>query len=187
MSLTTLHQAVRGPSRVKAEAQTTQTDRPNESPTARTTRTRDTTPESLTVSMVPCQDVRETERERREEITRAQRTGGRSIALDNAMDDTNMETGDAGGGQTPSEQDHEERRHTLWHHARQGGTHHALCWDVATQLQRIILRLHRGGTMATMRRNESFVRTLGTAPGKYGSTLYTLRARPVVATELFRH
>jgi hypothetical protein len=70
---------------------------------------------------------------------------------------------------------------------RRERTHHALCWDVATQLQRIILRLHRGGTMATMRRNESFVRTLGTAPGKYGSTLYTLRARPVVATELFRH
>jgi hypothetical protein len=132
MSLTTLHQAVRGPSRVKAEAQTTQTDRPNESPTARTTRTRDTTPESLTVSMVPCQDVRETERERREEITRAQRTGGRSIALDNAMDDTNMETGDAGGGQTPSEQDHEERRHTLWHHARQGGRR----WGPYAQTQR---------------------------------------------------
>ena len=53
-------------------------------------------------------------------------------------------------------------------------THHAHCWDVATQIQQIILRLRRGGTMATMRRNESFVRTLGTAPGEYGSTLYTL-------------
>jgi hypothetical protein len=48
--------------------------------------------------------------------------------------------------------------------------------DVTTHLQRIILRLRRGGTTATMRRNESFVRALGTAPGKHGSILCTLRA-----------
>jgi hypothetical protein len=112
-----------GASNAKAEAQMTQTDRPNESPTARTTRTRDTTPQRLIVSMLPCRDARETERERREEITRAQRTGGRPIAPRNAMDDTNMEAGDAGGGQTLSEQDHEERRRPPWRHARQGGRH----------------------------------------------------------------
>jgi hypothetical protein len=122
----------RGPPKAKAEAQTTLTDRPNESPTARTTRTRDTTPQRLTVSMLPCRDVRGTERERQEEITRAQRTGGRPIAPDNTMGDTNMEAGDAGEGQTPSEQDHEERRHAPWHHARQGGRP----WGPYAQTQR---------------------------------------------------
>jgi hypothetical protein len=122
-----------GPPKAKAAAQTTQTDRPNDSPTTRTTRTRDTTPQRLTVSMLPCRDVRETERERQEEITRAQRAGGRPIALDNTMDDANMEAGDDGGGQTPSELDHEERRHAPWRSARQGGRP----WGPYAQTQRI--------------------------------------------------
>jgi hypothetical protein len=126
----------RGASKAKVDAQMTQTDRPNESPTTRTTRTRDTTPQRLIVSMPPCRDVRETEQERREEITRAQRTGGRPIAPDNAMDDTNVEAGDAGGGQTPSEQDHEERRHPPWRRARQGGRH----WGPYAPTQRTYVR-----------------------------------------------
>jgi hypothetical protein len=121
-----------GTPKAKAVAQTTQTDRPYESPTTRTTRTRDTTPPRLTVSMLPCRNVRETEQERQEEITRAQRTGGRSIAPDNAMDDTDMEASDAGGGQTPSEQDHGERRHAPWRHARRGGRP----WGPHAQTQR---------------------------------------------------
>jgi hypothetical protein len=65
--------------------------------------------------------------------------------------------------------------------------HHAHRRDLATHLRQIILRLRHDGTTATMRRSESFVRTLGTAPGKYGSILYTLWARPVVATETFHY
>ena len=66
-------------------------------------------------------------------------------------------------------------------------THHAHYSGAVTQLQRILLHLRRGGTMATIRRSESFVRTLGTAPGKYGSTSDTLRARPVTALHQFHH
>jgi hypothetical protein len=113
----------RGPPKAKAEAQTTQTDRPNESPTTSTTRTRATTPQRVIVSMLPCRDVRETERKRQEETARAQRTGGRPIAPDNAMDDTTVEAAGAGRGQTLSEQDREERRHTPWRYARQEGRH----------------------------------------------------------------
>jgi hypothetical protein len=143
MSLNTLRRVVRwdqgeeppggrGPSKAKAEAQTTQTDRPNESPTTRTTGARATTPLHLIVSMLPCRDVVGTERERQAETARAQRTGDRPIAPDNAMGDTTMEAADAGRGQTLSEQDREERRRTPWHHARQGGRH----WGPYSSTQR---------------------------------------------------
>jgi hypothetical protein len=86
-----------GPPKAKAEAQTTQTDRPTESPTTSTTRTRTTTSQRLVLSMLPCRDVRETEREQQEETARAQRTGDRPIAPDNAMDDITMEAADVFG------------------------------------------------------------------------------------------
>ena len=71
--------------------------------------------------MLPCRDVRETERERQEEIARAQRNLGSRTALDNALADIAMQAAGVEREQTPRERDLERRRQILNRRSRQEG------------------------------------------------------------------
>jgi hypothetical protein len=144
-----------GPPKAKAEAQTTQTDRTNESTTTRTTG-RGIRPHN--VSQGPCY-LGGTSGKDRPQVNKTM--ANEAVRLGNRHGKE-----DGLGAPTPRPKEH---------------THHVHHRDVTTH------HLRRGGITATMRRSESFVRTPGPAPGKHGALLRTLRARPVVATDLFHH
>jgi hypothetical protein len=124
----------RGPQKAKGEAQTTPNAGPTDSPTTGTTRTRRTTPQrsspssqqqqgdaALIVSMLPCGDFGETERERQEEIARTQRNLASRTALDNALADIAMQAAGVEREQTPRERDLGRRRQILNRRSRQEG------------------------------------------------------------------
>jgi hypothetical protein len=131
------------------------------------------------------------ERQRREEIgavrslARAQSKLASRNALDNALDEQRR-----GPEETPRERELESRRQILNRLSRQEGRcegpysaipapympRHAHAADAETQLRHVPLHLLRMLIRETLRTSESLVRLLEIAPGKYGSTSYTLRA-----------